>query len=148
MSLSVQCRSGCTRRCAPGGGEGLKWFQNSGGWARTSHRPWAPRGENTRSLARVASSSRRMPATKPSKPCLASASLRPSVLRGAGPGAGRTKRIHPGKFLAGIDVHGRAGHSAEEGLAREPDHHVGVFAKRPEDGNALEARERFAKDEN
>jgi hypothetical protein len=44
-------------------------------------------------------------------------------------------------------VQGRAGHSAEEGLAREPDHHVGVFSKRPEDGDALEARERFAKDE-
>jgi hypothetical protein len=62
-------------------------------------------------------------------------------------GVAVAKRIHLLKFLAGIDVHGRAGHSAEEGLARKPDHHVGVFSKRPEDGDALEACERFAKDE-
>ena len=170
MSLSVQCRIGCTRRCAPGGGEALKWFQNSGGWSRTSHKPSAPRGENTRSLARVASSSRRMPAIKPSKPCLASASLSPSVLRAAERAAGgnvgsmasiggqaRSKRsschsfavafaerVHLGKFLAGIDVHDREGHAAEEGLAREPDHHVGVFSERPQQRDVLQPRECLA----
>src|SRR3984957_18729637 len=47
-----------------------------------------PRGENTRSFARVASSSRRMPAINPSKPYLASASFNPSVLRAADRAAG------------------------------------------------------------
>ncbi len=116
------------RKCAPGGGEALNWSQNSGGWSRTSHPPSVPRGENTRSLARVASSSRRMPAINPSKPYLASASFNPSVLRAAdraaggkvdrwSPAAGRVdleielpflavaiaKRVHLGELLAGID---------------------------------------------
>jgi hypothetical protein len=63
-------------------------------------------------------------------------------------GVALAERIHFRKFLAGIDVHHRAGHVAEEGLARKPDHHVGVFSKRPQDGDALEACERFAKDKN
>src|SRR5207342_3888042 len=75
-------------RCAPGGGEALEWFQNAAGLSRTSHPPSAPRGENTRSLARVASSSRRMPAINPSKPYLVSASFNPSVLRAADRAAG------------------------------------------------------------
>src|ERR1019366_6089046 len=76
------------RKCAPGGGEALNWSQNSGGWSRTSHPPSVPRGENTRSLSRGASSSRRMPAISPSKPYLASASFSPSVLRAADRAAG------------------------------------------------------------
>jgi hypothetical protein len=71
-----------------GGGEALNWSQNSGGWSRTSHPPSVPRGENTRSLARVASSSRRMPAISPSNPYLVSASFSPSVLRAAERAAG------------------------------------------------------------
>ena len=34
------------------------------------------------------------------------------------------KVVHLGKFLAGIDVHDRERHAAEERLACEPDHHV------------------------
>ena len=63
-------------------------------------------------------------------------------------GVAVAKRVHLRKFLAGIDVHGGEGHAAEEGLAREPDHHVGIFSERPQEGDPLEARERFAKDEN
>ena len=118
----------------------------------------APRGENTRSLARVGSSSRRMPAIRPSKLCLASASFSPSVLRAAERAAGGSvgstasigghgsieeveiplrrvavaERVHLRKLLAGVDMHHRKRHAPEERLARDPDHHVGVFAERPE----------------
>src|SRR6201990_3340963 len=151
------------RKCAPGGGEALNWSQNSGGWSRTSHPPSVPRGENTRSLARVASSSRRMPAIRPSKPYFVSASFRPSVLRAAeraaggrvgstasigGEGSARqveipllavaiTKRVHLREFLAGIDVQRGKRHAAEEGLPRQPDHHVGVLAQRPQQRQLL-----------
>ena len=134
----------------------------------------APRGENTRSLARVGSSSRRMPAIKPSKPCLASASLSPSVLRAAERAAGGKRRvdrldrramlddqieipflrvalaerIHLRKFLAGIDMHHRKRHAAEERLARKPDHHVGIFAERPQQRDLLQPRKRLAENEN
>src|ERR1700748_1534617 len=144
------------RKCAPGGGEALNWSQNSGGWSRTSHPPSSPRGENTRSFARVASSSRRMPAIRPSKPYLVSAIFRPSVLRAAERAAGGSvgstasiggqgpalasrlpflavaiaKRIHLRKFLPGVDMQRRERHAAEECLARQPDHHVGVLAER------------------
>src|ERR1041384_6466143 len=76
------------RKCAPGGGEALNWSQNSGGWSRTSQPPSSPRGENTRSLARVASSSRRMPAINPSKQYLGSAHLSAAGLRAAERAAG------------------------------------------------------------
>ncbi len=160
------------RRCAPGGGEALNWSQNSGGWSRTSHPPSVPRGENTRSLARVASSSRRMPAINPSKPYLASASFSPSVLRAADRAAGGkvgstalqrragfdlqielpflavaiAKRVHLRKFLAGIDMQGRERHAAEEGLARQPDHHVGILAERPQQRQLLQPREGLPED--
>src|ERR1700720_98574 len=157
------------RRCAPGGGEALNWSQNSGGWSRTSHPPSVPRGENTRSLARVASSSRRIPAINPSKPNLASASFSPSVLRAADRAAGgrvgsmvssggqgsifisnshslpdRSRNAYiSGKFLAGIDVQSRERHAAEKRLARQPDHHVGIFAERPQQRQLLQPCEGF-----
>src|ERR1700675_4966921 len=160
------------RKCAPGGGEALNWSQNSGGWSRTSHPPSVPRGENTRSLARVASSSRRMPAINPSKPYLASASFNPSVLRAADRAAGGkvgsmgssggggsltqhqlpslavaiAKRVHLRKFLAGIDVQCGERNAAEKGLARQPDHHVGILAQRPQQRELLQPRERFPED--
>src|SRR6202035_2092092 len=158
------------RKCAPGGGAALNWSQNSGGWSRTSQPPSVPRGENTRSFARVASSSRRMPAINPSKPYLVSASFSPSVLRAAERAAGGkvgstasigghgsvlrdrspflavaiAKRVHLGKFLAGIDVQRRKRHAAEERLARQPDHHVGILAQRPEQRELLQPREGLA----
>src|SRR3569832_2877672 len=101
------------RKSAPGGGEALNWSQNSGGWSRTSHPPSAPRGENTRSLARVASSSRRMPAINPSKPYLASASLRPSVLRAAERAAGGK-----GGSTASIGGHGSILRSSAHSLEK------------------------------
>src|SRR3982074_2344640 len=158
---------GWMRKCAPGGGDALNWSQNSGGWSPPSHPPSVPRGENTRSLARVASSSRRMPAIRPSKPYLASASFSPSVLRaadraaggkvgsmvssgGAGPTFGARfpsfpvaapNTIHLGKFLAGIDVQCRERHASEEGLARQPDHDIGILAQRPQQRELLQPRE-------
>src|ERR1700742_2129360 len=131
MSASVQCRIGWIRKCAPGGGEALNWSENSGGWSRTSHPPSVPRGENTRSLARVASSSRRMPAISPSKPYLVSASFSPSVFRAA-------ECVHLRKFLAGVDMQRGKRHAAEERLARQPDHHVGIFTERPEQRELLQ----------
>ena len=170
MSASVQCRIGWMRRCAPGGGEALKWSQNSGGWSRTSHPPSRPRGENTRSLARVASSSRRMPAINPSKPYLVERELQPfGLARGGARGRrqGRidgidrragldlevelpflavaiAERIHLRKFLAGVDMQRRERHAAEERLARQPDHHVGILAERPQQRELLQPREGFA----
>ena len=58
------------------------------------------------------------------------------------------ERVHLGKFLAGVDVHDRERHAAEESLARQPDHHVGIFAERPEQGEILHAREGFAQNIN
>src|ERR1700761_7365480 len=138
-------------KCAAGGGEALNWSQNSGGWSRTSHPPSMPRGENTRSLARVASSSRRMPAIRPSKPCLASASFSPSVLRAAERAAGgkvgsTAEGVHLRKFFSGVDVHARERHPAEEGLARQPDHDVGIFAQRPQQRELLQPRKSLAQD--
>jgi len=63
------------------------------------------------------------------------------------PGVAIAERIHLRKFLAGIDMHDRAGQPAEEGLAREPDHNVGILAERPEQRDPLEPGKRFAKDE-
>ena len=48
--------------------------------------------------------------------------------------------------LAGIDMQGGKRHAAEEGFARQPDHHIGVFAERPEQGDLLQPGERLAKD--
>src|SRR3954471_6557832 len=98
-----------------------------------------------------------MPAIRPSKPYLASAILSPSVLRAAERAAGGSvgstasiggagfdrgawvpllpvmfaEAIHLGKLLAGVDMERRERHAAEERLARQPDHDVGVLAERP-----------------
>src|SRR6516164_8523487 len=57
------------------------------------------------------------------------------------------KRIHLGKLLAGIDMQSREWYAAEEGLAGEPDHHVGIFAERPQQGEVPQAREGLAENE-
>src|SRR5262245_36263028 len=57
------------------------------------------------------------------------------------------ERVHLRKFLAGIDMHDRAGHAPKERLARQPDHHVGILAERPQHGEALQPRECLAQDE-
>ena len=54
------------------------------------------------------------------------------------------ERIHLGKFLAGVDMQRRERHPAEEGLARQPDHDVGILAQRPQQRQLLQPRERFA----
>ena len=54
------------------------------------------------------------------------------------------ERIHLRKFLAGVDVQGREGHAAEEGLARQPDHHVGIFPQRPQQRELFQPCERLA----
>ena len=51
------------------------------------------------------------------------------------------ERVHLGKFLAGVDMQGRERHAAEEGLARQPDHHVGILAERPQQRELLQPRE-------
>ena len=56
------------------------------------------------------------------------------------------ERIHLRKFLAGIDMHGGERHAAEEGLSRQPDHHVGIFPQRPQQREFFQSRERFAQD--
>ena len=120
-------------------------------------------------MARVASSSRRMPAIRPSKPYLVSAHFSPSVLRAAeraaggkvgstasigGQGSILRSRSHSlpkrsrnayisGKFLAGVDVQRRERHAAEEGLARQPDHHVGILPQRPQQRELFQPRERL-----
>ena len=62
-------------------------------------------------------------------------------------GVAVAERVHFGKLLAGVDMHGGKRQMAEEGLAREPDHHVGVLAERPQQGELLHAGEGFAEDE-
>ena len=54
------------------------------------------------------------------------------------------ERIHLRKFFAGVDVQRRKRHPAEEGLARQPDHHVGIFPQRPQQRELLQPRECFA----
>jgi hypothetical protein len=54
------------------------------------------------------------------------------------------ERIHLRKFLPGVDVQRRKRHAAEEGLARQPDHHVGIFPQRPQQRELLQPRERLA----
>src|SRR4029078_2486195 len=54
------------------------------------------------------------------------------------------ERVHLRKFLAGIDMQGRKRDAAEEGLARQPDHDVGILAQRPQQRELLQTRERFA----
>ena len=46
--------------------------------------------------------------------------------------------VHLRKLLAGIDMHGRKRHAAEESLAREPDHHIGIFSQRPQQSELLQ----------
>src|SRR5476649_2303434 len=58
------------------------------------------------------------------------------------------KGIHLRKFFAGIDMHDRKRHAAEEGLARQPDHHVGILAERPQQRDVFQPREGLAKNEN
>jgi hypothetical protein len=148
----------------------LKWFQNSGGWSGTSQFPSVLRGENTRSFARVASSSRRMPANRPSNPCLASASFNPSVFRAAERAAGGsvasfdrgaafdnevegplfhvviTERVHLRKFLASIDMQCGERHAAKKRFPRQPDHDVGVLAERPKQTELTQPGMRLAED--
>ena len=62
-------------------------------------------------------------------------------------GVAVAERIHFRKLLAGVHMHDRKRQMAEEGLAREPDHHVGVLAERPQQGELLHAGEGFAEDE-
>jgi hypothetical protein len=57
------------------------------------------------------------------------------------------KRVHFGKFLAGIDVQNEKWHAAEERLAGDPDHDVVIFAERPQQCDPPQTRERLAKDE-
>src|SRR3954453_4974305 len=54
--------------------------------------------------------------------------------------------IHLRKLLAGVDMEGRERQTAEEHLARQPDHDVGVLAERPQQVDLLEAAEGFAED--
>ena len=67
----------------PGGGSVLYWSQNSAGWSRKSQPPLASRGLKTRSLPRIACSSRLMPSMMPRNPRAAMTRFRPSVLRAA-----------------------------------------------------------------
>ena len=53
---------------------------------------------------------------------------------------------HAGDLVAGIYVQQREGHMAEEGLARQPQHHGRVFANAPQHGQAVELVERLAQD--
>src|SRR5215475_6516638 len=85
-----------------------------------------------------------MPAISPSKPYLASASFKPSVLRAAERAAG-------GKVgsTASIGGHGSTRRSschcaAKERLASQPDHHVGVLAQRPQERELSQSRKGFA----
>ena len=56
------------------------------------------------------------------------------------------KRIHLLELLAGVDVHDRERHVAEERLAGEPEHDVAVLAERPQDRDPVELGERLAQD--
>jgi hypothetical protein len=53
------------------------------------------------------------------------------------------KRVHLREFLAGIDVQSGERYAAEKGLTRQPDHHVGIFAERPQQRQLLQPRECF-----
>jgi hypothetical protein len=44
-------------------------------------------------------------------------------------------------------VQRRKRQAPEEGLAGEPDHHIGILAERPQQGETLEARKTLAEDE-
>jgi hypothetical protein len=54
--------------------------------------------------------------------------------------------IHFREFLAGIDMHDRKRHLAEEGLASQPDHDVTVFAQRPQHGQPINSVEGLPQD--
>ncbi|CAM5554625.1 hypothetical protein STENM327S_04592 [Streptomyces tendae] len=60
-SSSVQLESGKTRTCSPGACRPLYRFHSSGRWRRGYQWENSSRSENTRSLARAFSSSRRPP---------------------------------------------------------------------------------------
>jgi hypothetical protein len=55
--------------------------------------------------------------------------------------------VHLGELLAGVDVHDRERDAAEERLAGDPDHHVGILAERPQQRDPLHAGEALAEDE-
>ncbi len=55
--------------------------------------------------------------------------------------------VHLRKLLAGIHVQRRKRHPPEKRLAGEPDHDVGIFAERPQQGETLETGEALPKDE-
>src|SRR3954447_6106471 len=56
------------------------------------------------------------------------------------------KAIHLRKLLAGVDMEGRERQTAEERLARQPDHDVGVLAERPQQGDLLQTGKSLAED--
>ena len=73
-SSSVQFEIGNTRTCSPLRILALKRDHSSGRWRLGSHWPKSSRNENTRSLARARSSSRRAPPNAASNPCSSIAS--------------------------------------------------------------------------
>src|ERR1700729_1617853 len=80
-SSSVQFDSGNTRTCSPLRMRPLYSDHTSGRWRLGSHWPKSSRNENTRSLARARSSSRRAPPNAASNPCSAMASRSVTVWR-------------------------------------------------------------------
>src|SRR4051812_12102255 len=74
MSSSVQLDSGNTRIDSPRWIRPLYRSQSSGRWFFGSHWPNSSRKENTRSLARALSSSRRAPPNRAVNPCCSTAS--------------------------------------------------------------------------
>src|SRR4030095_4361022 len=54
--------------------------------------------------------------------------------------------VHLRKLLAGVDMHDRERDVAEERLARQPQHDVGILAQRPQHGDRLQAAEGLAQD--
>ena len=87
-SSSHQCSNGCTRTWHPGGRSVRNWSQDLGGGLRKSHTLPSPRGLQTRSFARVPSSSRRIPAMTPVSSCSTSKLFRPARLPAAERAAG------------------------------------------------------------
>jgi hypothetical protein len=55
---------------------------------------------------------------------------------------------HLRDLVAGVHMHHRKRHMAEEGLARQPQEDIGVLADGPQHGDLVDAVEGFAKDEN
>ena len=113
-----------------------------------------------------------MPRIRPLKPCLATAALRPRVLRAAERAAGGrvgsvastggqssrmkfsfhscgvavAEGVHLRELPLGVDVHHRERHVAEERLAHQPQDDVAVLAERPEDRQLVQLGEGLAQD--